>query len=96
MMILRHLAPAAAALLASYLSSIAVYAKPTPDDSNSATTPSPTPNEPDTNDTGLQFKHFTAYSSSMTCDADEHALPFNNQIRGVNLGGWLGESLHLL
>jgi hypothetical protein len=95
MMILRHLAPVA--VLAAYLSSIAVcYAKPTPDDSNSATTPSPTPNEPDANDMGSQFKHFTAYSSSMTCDADEHALPFNNQIRGVNLGGWLGESLHLL
>ena len=25
----------------------------------------------------------------MTCAADEHARPFNNQIRGVNLGGWM-------
>uniref|UniRef100_A0A7S2YSP1 Glycoside hydrolase family 5 domain-containing protein n=1 Tax=Entomoneis paludosa TaxID=265537 RepID=A0A7S2YSP1_9STRA len=25
----------------------------------------------------------------MTCSADEHARPFNNQIRGVNLGGWM-------
>ena len=25
----------------------------------------------------------------MTCSADVHALPFNNQIRGVNLGGWM-------
>ena len=25
----------------------------------------------------------------MTCSSDEHARPFNNQIRGVNLGGWM-------
>lgn len=38
---------------------------------------------------GIEFKHFTAYSDSMTCEADEHSMPFNNQIRGVNLGGWM-------
>ena len=52
-------------------------------------TPSPTPIEPDPNDPGIEFKHFVAYSSSHTCDSDSHALPFNNQIRGVNLGGWM-------
>jgi hypothetical protein len=52
-------------------------------------TPSPTPNEPDPDDPGIEFKHFVAYSSSHTCDSDSHALPFNNQIRGVNLGGWM-------
>jgi len=52
-------------------------------------TPSPTPNEPDPDDAGIKFHHFMAYSSSQTCAADEHALPFNNQIRGVNLGGWM-------
>eukprot|EP00580_Thalassiosira_gravida_P018958 CAMPEP_0201662612 /NCGR_PEP_ID=MMETSP0494-20130426/4662_1 /ASSEMBLY_ACC=CAM_ASM_000839 /TAXON_ID=420259 /ORGANISM="Thalassiosira gravida, Strain GMp14c1" /LENGTH=715 /DNA_ID=CAMNT_0048141031 /DNA_START=301 /DNA_END=2448 /DNA_ORIENTATION=+ len=51
--------------------------------------PTPTVNEPDPDDTGTKFKHFTAYSSSQTCDADQHAQPFNNQIRGVNLGGWM-------
>ena len=43
----------------------------------------------DATDAGTTFKHFTAFSSSHTCSADEHALPFNNQIRGVNLGGWM-------
>lgn len=52
-------------------------------------TPSPTPNEPDPDDPGKEFKHFVAYDSSHTCDSDSHALPFNNQIRGVNLGGWM-------
>ena len=36
-----------------------------------------------------QFKHFIADNSSHTCSADSHAMPFNNQIRGVSLGGWL-------
>ena len=36
-----------------------------------------------------QFKHFWAHNKTMTCTADEHARPFNNQIRGVNLGGWM-------
>jgi hypothetical protein len=57
--------------------------------SEDPTTPSPTPNEPDPDDQGIQFKHFVAYSSSHTCASDSHALPFNNQIRGVNLGGWM-------
>jgi hypothetical protein len=36
-----------------------------------------------------QFPHFIAHNKTMTCSADEHAMPFNNQIRGVNLGGWM-------
>lgn len=60
-----------------------------PSNNDDPSTPSPTPNEPDPDDPGVEFKHFVAYSSSHTCDADEHALPFNNQIRGVNLGGWM-------
>ena len=41
------------------------------------------------NDDSMAFQHFVAHSNNMTCSADEHARPFNNQIRGVNLGGWL-------
>ena len=37
----------------------------------------------------MTFKHFVAHNQSMTCSSDEHARPFNNQIRGVNLGGWM-------
>jgi glucan 1,3-beta-glucosidase len=40
-------------------------------------------------DDSIVFRHFIAHSANMTCSADEHAQPFNNQIRGVNLGGWL-------
>eukprot|EP00980_Cylindrotheca_fusiformis_P021896 scaffold8740_cov113-Cylindrotheca_fusiformis.AAC.4 len=36
-----------------------------------------------------KFKHFVALNSSKTCFGDEHARPFNNQIRGVSLGGWM-------
>lgn len=43
---------------------------------------------PDDDDKGIPFRHFVAHNSTMTCTADEHARPFNNQIRGVNLGGW--------
>ena len=35
------------------------------------------------------FQHFVPHNDSMTCTADEHAQPFNNQIRGVNLGGFM-------
>ena len=40
-------------------------------------------------ETTTQFSHFLAMNESQTCEGDEHALPFNNQIRGVNLGGWM-------
>jgi Cellulase (glycosyl hydrolase family 5) len=42
----------------------------------------------DDNDS-IVFAHFVAHNKTMTCTADEHARPFNKQIRGVNLGGWL-------
>jgi glucan 1,3-beta-glucosidase len=35
------------------------------------------------------FQHFVAHNRTMTCSSDEHARPFNNQIRGVCLGGWM-------
>jgi len=35
------------------------------------------------------YEHFVAHNKTWTCSADSHATPFNNQIRGVNLGGWL-------
>jgi Cellulase (glycosyl hydrolase family 5) len=41
------------------------------------------------NDDTIVFQHFVAHNDSMTCSSDEHARPFNNQIRGVNLGGWM-------
>ena len=40
-------------------------------------------------DEGIPFRHFVAYASNQTCSSDIHALPFNNQIRGVNIGGWM-------
>jgi glucan 1,3-beta-glucosidase len=40
-------------------------------------------------DPETQYKHFVAHHESHTCSADAHATPFNNQIRGVNLGGWM-------
>lgn len=73
------------ALAAALLSAAASPAAVAADDD----TPAPKPNEPDPDDEGIPYEHFTAYSSSWTCDSDEHALPFNNQIRGVNLGGWM-------
>jgi len=38
---------------------------------------------------GTQYPHFIAMNETMTCVEDKHATPFNNQIRGVNLGGWM-------
>jgi hypothetical protein len=37
----------------------------------------------------IQFQHFVALNDNQTCIGDAHARPFNNQIRGVNLGGWM-------
>jgi len=36
-----------------------------------------------------KFEHFTAHSDTQTCSRDVNATPFNTQIRGVNLGGWM-------
>ena len=36
-----------------------------------------------------KFKYFVAHPDSMTCSNDVHGTPFNNQVRGVNLGGWM-------
>jgi Cellulase (glycosyl hydrolase family 5) len=41
------------------------------------------------NGDSIVFAHFVAHNATMTCTADEHTRPFNKQIRGVNLGGWL-------
>jgi hypothetical protein len=46
-------------------------------------------NSSDNGEEGIQFRHFVAYNSTQTCSSDTHALPFNNQIRGVNIGGWM-------
>jgi glucan 1,3-beta-glucosidase len=35
------------------------------------------------------FDHFVAQNSTRTCTAGELDRPFNHQIRGVNLGGWM-------
>ena len=46
-----------------------------------------------------QYKHFMADNQTQTCVGDSHSRPFNNQIRGVNLGGmfvlepWIAPSL---
>ena len=41
----------------------------------------------DDEDDSIVFKHFVAHNKTMTCTADQHARKFNNQVRGVNLGG---------
>jgi glucan 1,3-beta-glucosidase len=38
---------------------------------------------------GTQYPHFIAMNETMTCMEDKHSTPFNNQVRGVNLGGWM-------
>ena len=38
---------------------------------------------------GTKYQHFVAMNETQTCVGDSHATPFNNQIRGVNLGGWM-------
>ncbi|KAJ0398726.1 hypothetical protein ATCC90586_008653 [Pythium insidiosum] len=35
------------------------------------------------------FKAFTPDDATQTCSHDTHATPFNKQVRGANLGGWL-------
>ena len=35
------------------------------------------------------FKNFKPNDKDQTCSQDTHATPFNKQVRGVNLGGWL-------
>lgn len=42
-----------------------------------------------TGDDSVEFSQFVAHLSNQTCSSDSHARPFNNQIRGVNLGGWM-------
>lgn len=38
---------------------------------------------------GTEYPHFIALNDTMTCVEDAHATPFSNQVRGVNLGGWM-------
>jgi glucan 1,3-beta-glucosidase len=38
---------------------------------------------------GTQYRHFVAMNDTQTCVGDLHSRPFNNQIRGVSLGGWM-------
>lgn len=38
---------------------------------------------------GTQYPHFIAMNDTMTCIEDTHSVPFNNAVRGVNLGGWM-------
>jgi glucan 1,3-beta-glucosidase len=35
------------------------------------------------------YQNFVAQNKTRTCTADKHDRPFNYQIRGVNLGGWM-------
>mmetsp|Transcript_49478 Transcript_49478/g.120105 ORF Transcript_49478/g.120105 Transcript_49478/m.120105 type:complete len:759 (-) Transcript_49478:186-2462(-) len=38
---------------------------------------------------GTKYPHFIAMNETMTCIGDTHSTPFNNAVRGVNLGGWM-------
>jgi len=42
-----------------------------------------------TEDDFIQFDHFKADPVAMKCYADDHASSFNEQIYGVNIGGWM-------
>ncbi|TDH70334.1 hypothetical protein CCR75_002904 [Bremia lactucae] len=35
------------------------------------------------------FENFKPNDENQTCSSDRHATPFNKQVRGANLGGWL-------
>jgi glucan 1,3-beta-glucosidase len=35
------------------------------------------------------FSSFKAHDDTRTCSRDTHSTPFNRQVRGANLGGWL-------
>ncbi|KAG1698638.1 hypothetical protein DVH05_014596 [Phytophthora capsici] len=35
------------------------------------------------------FANFKPNDENQTCSSDRHATPFNRQVRGANLGGWL-------
>ncbi|KAH7463087.1 hypothetical protein PRIC1_001795 [Phytophthora ramorum] len=35
------------------------------------------------------FESFRPNDDNQTCSSDKHATPFNRQVRGANLGGWL-------
>jgi len=37
----------------------------------------------------MQFRDFVPNDTALTCKGDKHTTPFNQQVRGVNLGGWL-------
>jgi hypothetical protein len=36
-----------------------------------------------------RYKHFVAHNTTQTCTTDDHFRPFNNQIRGVNMGTYV-------
>lgn len=40
-------------------------------------------------DDATVFQHFVAHNMTRTCTSGSEARPFYNQIRGVNLGGWM-------
>ncbi|EQC38096.1 hypothetical protein SDRG_04526 [Saprolegnia diclina VS20] len=58
--------------------------KPAPTKAHAA----PKATEP-TSPAGIQFRDFVAHDDTQTCSQDIHSTPFNVQVRGTNLGGWL-------
>jgi hypothetical protein len=87
MMLLLRYASLAALLLLSL--STASHAMSDDDSSSGGAFRNMNTNGDDSDADTMTFKHFVAHNQSMTCSSDEHARPFNNQIRGVNLGGWM-------
>ncbi len=71
------------------LQSVAPLVSAQPQPTTSTQTVTPQKNDSNQTPDATQFLHFIAHNQTQTCTADAHALPFNNQIRGVNLGGWL-------
>ena len=53
---------------------------------SAASVTSTSPNADDDGFDLTSFKHFMAHNKTQTCSTDDHNRPFNNQIRGVNLG----------
>ncbi|KAE9288715.1 hypothetical protein PF008_g26066 [Phytophthora fragariae] len=39
--------------------------------------------------TSTSSENFRPNDANQTCSSDRHATPFNRQVRGANLGGWL-------
>ncbi|CAK4629010.1 unnamed protein product [Aphanomyces euteiches] len=73
--------------LSVLLAAAVAVAPPTEKPAPAATTAKPAPTKAPS--TPVDFRDFVAHDDTQTCSQDKHSTPFNMQVRGVNLGGWL-------